>query len=169
MTGDVGFTNGITTDNADFDSGFTIGGSVGYRWSNIGFGGIFPRTEIELNYAENEVDTLDFSGNGVGNETVVSDSNVSSVSILANLYFDMPDALGSGITPYFGGGIGVAFVNHDIIYNAPGANLSDTDSAFTWHLTAGASINVTESAALFADVGYHQIVDAGSIRRIGAN
>lgn len=169
ITDNVGFTNGITTDDTDFDSGFTLGGAVGYRWHNARLGWLVPRTEFEVNYSENDVDTLDFSGNGIGNEVVNSDSNVSSVSFLANLFFDAPNAFGNGITPYFGGGIGVSVVNHDIIYNAVGANLSDTDSAFTWHLTAGASIDINDSASVFADIGYHQIVDAGSIRRIGVN
>ena len=63
-----------------------------------------PRTEIEVRYTENEVDTLDFSGNGVGNENVASNSDISSFSILANVYFDAPNAFtvfGKGVTPLF--------------------------------------------------------------------
>ena len=163
---DVDFSNGQTTVRTDFDSGFTFGAALGYRWNNLKFGVLVPRTEVEVNYTENEVNSLDFSGNGRGNERLGADSKISSVGVLFNLFFDARNAFGHGITPYFGGGIGFNVVNHDILYGNA-INLSDEDTAFAWHVTAGLDFKVTETSSLFVDVGYHQAVDVGSVRRQG--
>lgn len=170
LTDDVDYSNGLTIVGTDFDSGYTLGGALGYRWTEHQFGGFIPRTEFEFNFSENDVDTINFSGNGPGNEVVAPGSNVSSVGLLANLFLDAPDALGDGITPYFGGGIGLNIIDHSLIYNGPGLNLNDNnDTVFAWHVTAGVDIEINEQVSFFTDVGFHQAVDAGSIRRIGSN
>lgn len=167
ITDDVEYSNGQRTVDTDFDSGFNIGAAFGYRWHNVKLGGLVPRTEVEVSYSENEVGSLDFSGNGPGNEPLAADSQISSVNVLFNLFFDAKNALGRGITPYFGGGIGFSVINHDIVYGGAALNLSDDDTAFAWHVTAGVDFAISDSVSLFTDVGYHQVVDAGSERRAG--
>lgn len=167
-TGDVDYTNGSTTVNTEFDTGFTFGGAVGYSWNDVDLGGIVPRTELEFNYSENNVDRLDFSGNGAGDEVVFEGSQASTVSIIGSLYLDAPDLIGHGITPYIGGGAGVAITNHDIFYNV-GLNLADDgDTNFTWHVTGGVKYALNDSVSLFTDVGFRQIVNASSVRRLDA-
>lgn len=159
-----------TTVDADFDTGFLFGGALGYRWYNFKAGGILPRTELEISYSENELDTIDFSGNGPGNETVNGDSDISKLGLRANLFFDIPNVGGSRITPYFGGGIGVDIVDHNLSYNPPNLNFSDDDdTAFAWHVTGGLSYQANDYASLFTDIGFHQTVNAESERRIGGN
>ena len=167
IDGDVDFTNGTTTVSTDFDSGLHLGGAIGIKWLRAGNGNITPRTELEVSYSEHDVDTLDFSGNGAGNEIVVGGSQISALSIFGNLFFDFNT--GGRITPYIGGGLGVKIVNHDIIYNAAGVNLNDDDQGeFAWHVTGGASFQLTERARGFIDIGYRQAQDVGSVRRAGS-
>ena len=167
-TQDVDFTNGTTTVATDFDGGFTFGGALGREWQEYGVSGLVPRTEVEFSYSENDVDSLDFSGNGAGNENVAPGSQVSAVGILFNLYLDAPDLIGGGFTPYFGGGIGLNIFNHNLLYNAAGVNLNDNDDVvFAWHLTGGVKYAITENTSFFTDVGFHQAIDAGSLRRAG--
>lgn len=164
---DVDFSNSQTTVATDFDTGFRFGAAIGKKWKNHKIAGLTPRTEIEVSYAESDVDTLDFSGNGAGNEVVLGDSKISSINVLASLYFDAENALGHGITPYIGGGIGFSHINHDIVYGGNALNLEDDDTVFAWHITGGVNYDISEKVSAFIDVGYHQALDAGSQRRIG--
>jgi len=167
--GDSQFTNGQTVVDTDFDTGFLVGGAVGYSINEFNFGGFVPRAELEFSYSQNEVGALNFSGNGPGAENVVSGSSVDTLAVFANIYVDGKDLIAPGITPYIGGGVGFARSNFDIIYNAPGLNLTDTDTSFAWQVRGGVNYAFTNTASLFADVGYRSIVDASSLRRIGGN
>lgn len=168
ITDDPSFTNGITQVDVDYDGGFVVGGAIGYRWVGALGSGLTPRTEVEVSYQENDVSAINFSGNGPGQEVVNGDSDTTAFNVLFNLYLDADNALGNGITPYFGGGIGFSVVDHSIFYNGANLNLDDTETDFRWHLTAGVNVAVSESVSIFGDIGYHQIVDTGSLRRIGA-
>lgn len=164
--GSTEFTNGTTIVDTEFDTGFAVGGAVGYKWNNFNLGAFTPRTEIEVSYFDNGVDTIDFSGNGVGQEIVNDNSDISGVGVFANLFFDVDT--GTKFTPYVGGGVGVGFLDLDISYNGPNLNLDDTDTAFGWHIGGGAKIELTESASFFVDARYQQFVNVDSLRRIGA-
>lgn len=159
---DSNFSNGAGLSvDTDFESGFLLGGALGYKWKNFSYAGITPRTELEVNYFRNGVDSLDFSGNGVGNETLAGDSNLSGVGVFGNLFFDWNNAFGTRLTPYAGGGVGVAFVNTDIVYNG-GLNLNDNDTAFAFNAGAGASYELTKRASIFLDARYNRIVNVDS-------
>lgn len=173
---DIEFANGLANGagvpsvvDTELDTGFTFGGAVGYKWRDFKFRGITPRTELEVSYFDNDVDSVNFSLNGPGQEVVASGSQISGVNIFGNLLFDWENAFDSGITPYVGGGVGISIVNNNIVYNGPGLNLNDSDTAFAWNIGAGASYNITERASLFVDARYQQIVDLESTRRIGSN
>ncbi len=168
VTSEPSFSNGITQVDVDYDSGFVVGGAIGYRWVGALGSGLTPRTEVEFSYQENDVSSINFSGNGPGQEVVNGGSDTTAFNVLFNLYFDVDNALGDGITPYFGGGIGFSVVDHSIFYNAPNLNFDDQETDFRWHVTAGLSVAVSDNVSLFGDIGYHQIVDTGSLRRIGA-
>jgi len=166
-TGDTDFSNGINAVQTDFDTGFLVGGALGYKWKNFNWNGISPRTEIEVNYFRNDVGSIDFTGNGPGNETLNGDNTISGVGVFGNLFFDWNNAFNTRITPYVGGGVGVAFVNNNLLYNDPGLNLNDNDTAFAFNVGAGASYPVSRSASLFIDARYNRIVDVDSERRLG--
>lgn len=168
-TDDVEFTNGTNTVETDFDTGFTFGGAVGYRWTDYNFGSFVPRTELEVSYTENDVDTIDFSGNGAGNEVVADGSQISNVGIYGNVFFDLPNVISNDLTPYIGGGAGINIVSHNLLYGAGGLNLNDDgDTVFAWHVTGGVNYALSEQLSTFVDVGFRQAVDAGSVRRAGS-
>ncbi len=167
-TDNVEYTNGITVVDTDFDAGYTIGAAIGKRLPEHSFNDFTPRLELAFSYSENEVDTINFSGNGPGQEVVTAGSQASAVTFLVNGFLDADDAFGEGITPYFGGGIGLGLVNHNLNYNG-GLNLNDNnDAVFAWNVTAGVSFEINENVDFFTDVGFHQLVDTSSVRRNGA-
>ena len=163
---DSDFTNGTTTVATEFDTGFTVGGAIGYKWSDYKFGGFSPRTELEFSYFDNSVEGINFSGNGPGAEVVNSGSDVTGFNFFANLFLDYDT--GTRFTPYVGGGIGFTRTDFNIAYNAANLNLSDNDTNFAWHIGGGANVAVTDQISLFVDARYQQTIDAGSIRNIGA-
>lgn len=144
------------TVDTNLDEGFVIGGAVGLRFSSI------PnlRADIELSYGENDIDGLNFSGNGPGSEIGVG-GDISYTSLLVNGYWDF-DTNGP-LTPYVGAGLGVSFVDTSAIYG-PGVRLDGSDEVFTLQLIAGASYDISESTALFADVRYRQFYDLSTDR-----
>jgi len=166
-TDDVEYTNGITVVDTDLETGYTIGAAFGKRFFEHSQNGFTPRLELAFRYADTDVDELNFSGNGPGAEVVIGDSDITYTTFTANAYIDADDAWGAGITPYIGGGLGVALVNQDIVYNAAGLNLNDDDTVFTWNVTAGVNFEINDQLSWFTDIGYHQLVDTSSLRRIG--
>ncbi len=111
--GSSSFTNNQTSVDTGFDSGLLIGGALGYKWNSLSFAGFSPRTEFEFSYSENGVGSVDFSGNGAGDEALASGSNVSAFSAFANVFIDADTLTGNGITPYLGGGVGISRTNFD--------------------------------------------------------
>ncbi|MEP3673769.1 MAG: outer membrane beta-barrel protein [Hyphomicrobiales bacterium] len=169
--GDESFSNGdgLLVD-IDRDNGFSVGGAVGYKWNSFNFDGITPRTEIEFSYFNNDVDQLDFSGNGAGNEILIGDTDVTGFNVLANLYLDFDHFSDTGFTPYIVGGLGVSVVDLDLVYNpaAPFAlNLDDRSTNFLWSVGAGTSYALSDSVSLFGDARFQQAINVDSVRRGG--
>ena len=164
--GDPDFSNGTNTVATDLNTGFLFGGAVGYKWKDFGFNGITPRTELELNYFRNGVDSLDFSGNGVGDEALVGENVLSGFGGFANVFLDFDNVFDSGLTPYVGGGIGFASVDTNLLYG-PGANINDRDTTFAFNVGGGAKFDIAESTSLFVDARYTQFVDVEGTRLTG--
>jgi opacity protein-like surface antigen len=103
-----GFQNRDTvTDEAgtaEFDTGFHLGGALGYRMGNFRFEG-------EVNYFDNDLDTLephDFWRQYIGNfpeGKLEAVGHVEGNNLFANLFYDIPIS-GSNWTPYVGAGLG---------------------------------------------------------------
>lgn len=163
---DADFTNSATTVATDFNTGFNVGGAVGYKFLDHNTAGFSPRLEFEFSYFDNGVGGINFSGNGPGAETVLSGSDVSGFTFFGNVFFDYET--GTRLTPYVGGGVGFGRTDLNVAYNGLNLNLSDSDTNFAWHIGGGAKFAITDSISLFTDARYQQIIDAGSIRNIGA-
>ncbi|MGI9463090.1 MAG: outer membrane protein [Aestuariivirgaceae bacterium] len=148
--------------DVDYDDGFVVGGALGVRWNSFNFGPLVPRTEIEVSYRENDVDSVDFSGNGPGNEPNAS-GDTSALFVMGNLLFDIKGLFDDRFTPYFGGGVGVAFVENDVVYG-PGITLDDDDEAFAFQVIVGADYKFTERFSVFVDGRYFQALDVSSSR-----
>ncbi len=156
IQGSLGFNQLSDTDQSgapgtvasDYDSGYNISIAVGKKipaWSGF-------RAELELSYSENDADTIDFSGNGAGNEANVN-GDISSTSIYANLLYDIPTN-NSRITPYVGAGIGVSFIDSSISYGGAPVRIDDDDSVFSAQLIAGAAYKLTDTLDLTLDARY---------------
>lgn len=85
----------------------------------------------------------------------------SAITGFVNVYYDVADF--GGITPYVGGGIGVA---HHRISNVtlPDEASSGGHTSFAWNLQAGVSFQISHNIAL--DVGY-RYVDLGDAKSGG--
>ena len=126
-----------------FDTGFIVGGAVGvdnFLIENL-------RSELEVSYFRFKPKSYKGTTNGfVGANPK---GHLSSVNILANLWYDVD--LGMAVTPYLGGGAGIGLVNSKInIIN--GSQWSGSDTGFAYQLGAGFKYDVSETLAL--DVGY---------------
>lgn len=121
-----------------FGTGYNLLGALGYKWNpNI-------RTELEFDYRHSDADNVNgLAANGA--------QKVFSFS--GNVLYDIN--LGSGLSPYVGGGIGVArnrWSNVNAGFNT--ANFDGADTKFQWQLIGGVSLRLTRATALFADYRY---------------
>jgi opacity protein-like surface antigen len=118
------------TVDVEFDTGFTLGGKIGYDFSNI-------RLESELGYALAE-----------GESSAGVQSDVDIVRFTGSAYLDVP--LGHGFTPYVGAGLGLASLETK-------DDFRDSDTAFTWHGEAGVQIRMTDELSLVPAYRYQWI------------
>jgi len=193
--------------DASFKTGFVLGGNAGIEWGN----GL--RTEVELAFRQNNskkhvrlrthysygflTATTTTTGEGATNthtfrthvtadhqdNEVPANLRMRAWSLMANAWYDFD--LGLPITPYVGGGIGMAMVkvsgklgrteNADtttttgegttVVHTHPRTvnviNLYEkNDTVFAWQLGVGASMPITDSVKAFVDYRYFSANDA---------
>lgn len=164
---DVGGTFGGTgaTDSAattvEFKRATTFGGAAGYDFGTV-------RADIEVSYARNKLEAItvdSLNGTAVtlspadaadvcdyleatgcsasGNRiSFTNGGRIRQLSALANVWFDLP--VGSGITPYAGGGVGATGFESD----------GEGSATFAWQLGAGVAVRVTKGVSLTVDYRY---------------
>lgn len=152
-----------STQSADmsFKTGYVVGGNFGIDWQS----GL--RTEVEFAYRGASSDKvhlktsyfygLNYGGNkytyatGTTNKDVPGSVNMRAYSLMANAWYDFD--IGSTITPYVGGGAGMALVQLDGTLN--GFKLHEkNDTVFAWQVGAGASMPIDDSIKAFIDYRY---------------
>lgn len=126
VRGDLGWSF-LDWNQGKNDSAFTGGGGVGYQFNDN------LRTDLRADWS--------------GEYNVGWGADMSTATVLGNLYFDIPTQ--SIFTPYVGAGAGWGWAN---IQDGP------NDDGFTYSLMAGASIDLSESIDL--DLGY-RFLDIG--------
>ncbi len=139
----------------DTDSGFGIGLSAGY---NVGYLNDIPiRVEAEYVYRGKAEFGAGPKSFGAAN-TAGQDFEVTAHSLLGNIFFDIPTS--TAMTPYFGGGLGLAYLNTDYSAYATGGSVSNSSSDlnFAWNVGGGVAWSINDSMAL--DLGY-RYVDLG--------
>jgi opacity protein-like surface antigen len=151
--------------DASFDTGFLVGGTIGYTFVD------WARTELEISYANYDLNNVDISYRGCGNTdcedlsepsdfSLDGDGSLGILTIMGNMWLgfnmlpvvgDPVNNIGSGLgfSPYFGGGLGVAFVDGstDDVFD-----IDDSSTAFAWQVGAGIRWNFASNIGL--DVGY---------------
>lgn len=135
------FNNGSA--KAEYDTGFLFGGAFGYDFGMI-------RTEAEFGYRVNGMDR--FMGVSVDGEYVgdiPASGQITTLSYLINSYIDFENE--SYVTPYIGGGLGIADINmNDLRVNDK--HFDGDDTVFAYQAAAGLGYDINESLTL--DVGY---------------
>lgn len=148
----------------DLDSGFGVGGGIGYQVNN----------NLRVDLTADHWFKSDFKGSsaGVWNNagtltpyTTTDESSVSTWLLLANAYVDL--GTWHGITPYVGAGIGGAHVKWDNLKNTEGptgpnpGNVIEHGGASSWRFAAavmaGASYCLTKNMKLDAGYRYSRI------------
>lgn len=149
--------------DTSFKTGFVVGGNYGIDWGTF-------RTELELAYREStsgkhgRVHTAYSYGYASAphtlfpitssTATVPTKIRLSAFSLMANAWYDfhgMESTL--GVTPYIGGGFGMAQVKI-------GGSINNTrlyeknDQVFAWQIGAGFSMPVWSGTSLFLDYRY---------------
>ncbi|MCT4610478.1 MAG: outer membrane beta-barrel protein [Pelagimonas sp.] len=158
FSGTIGGAN--RTVDTGFDDGYSAGVSIGRYFSGLSNDTYALRGEVELSFSRNEANTVDFSGNGVGNEGNVG-GDIRSTRLFANVLADFKTQ--SRLTPYVGAGLGVDFVDHGISY---GRNVTITgqDEALAAQLIVGGAYEVSDGVSLFSDVRFLRSFDVESTR-----
>jgi opacity protein-like surface antigen len=161
---DVDIDDATDTLNSTFDNGsdLTFGGVVGYDFGMI-------RADVEAQYSRHKVKSLTINSlngapvtltpldraavcsffeattcGGTGNTFDLDGVRLRELSAMGNLWVDLP--LGP-ITPYAGGGVGVA-----------GFELEGEGKAkFAWQLGAGVALKLSEKLELTADYRHRQV------------
>jgi opacity protein-like surface antigen len=121
-----------SADSFSVDTGFAFGGVIGKQVADN------VRAELEISNWRADADT-----DCVGKCGVTS-LDVDTLSILGNVWVDIP--VGAEVTPYVGGGLGMAGVSMD------GADDDGASWNFAWQLGAGVRMAVAPATTL--DLGY---------------
>lgn len=140
----------------DFDDGFAFGAAIGRRFGNNW------RAEAEFAFRDNNIDEILFLGNDV-----LESGDTQSYSGMFNLLKDFQIG-NSRFRPYIGGGIGFAFVDSNLQYNALPARLNGDDSGFAYQAMLGCSADVTDKIEFFVEYRYFA-VDSPQLNRFGGS
>lgn len=123
------------TVESELETDFMFGAAVGY---DFGMG----RIEGEIGYSMHD---LEASG-----ASVASGGDIDILSLLINGFYDIETK--SPVTPYVGGGVGVAFIDIEDVSVSGIVIENKNDKVFAYQLGAGIGYAVTDSVTL--DFGY---------------
>jgi opacity protein-like surface antigen len=143
LSGGVNFLNDTTQEfeiavpdqDVSYETGFSVGGAVGYDFGKY-------RTEFEIAYRQN-----DLNQTSIGPVSFDLTGDVSAISYMFNAFYDVEN--NSPITPYIGGGVGIAKVSiNDASFVGSALENDDSDTVFAWKIGVGAAYEVTPNISL---------------------
>ena len=127
-----------------FETGFNIGGSLGYRFFD------YFRAEARLDYRQSNLDKVE---NAAGELSVTGDLGIFSA--MANFYIDaLPKRM---ITPYVGAGFGVGVIDVDgdsPVTTIQLLQIDDDATKFAWNAMVGLSVKPTDYLVISAGYRY---------------
>ena len=153
VSNDAGGGPFLFDSNADYDKGVGVYTALGYAWGNNW------RTELEFSYRGNDIDQIDPDGAGFsGWPSGTISGDTTALAVMANILYDID--LGGALTPYIGGGVGIADLDHDIVgSNAAGAptapltiSYAENTRVLAYQAIAGVAYDLAEGLAL--DLSY---------------
>ena len=148
----------------DYDSGFVLGGSVGYKLPESSLLSGF-RIELEASYREGDVE----NNINLANVTSVT-GDTSSFGVLANVLYDFDQIASDFFIPYIGVGFGVAGVESDVVINGQVSDViddptslvpfrfqfgGDTRTQFVYQGIVGATFPINDKFDFFVDGRYY--------------
>lgn len=110
------------------------------------------RTEFEWNMHSQSEKEETYAITGIGNTKVTN--NIGIQTLFINAYFDFHNA--SQFTPYFGAGIGVAFVDVEATLNENHTIEEKTTTNVAWNVGLGVAYAFTSSLSLDLNYRYAQ-------------
>jgi outer membrane protein OmpA-like peptidoglycan-associated protein len=125
------------------DTGWTVGGKVGYDF-------VGPRVELEGMYHSNTGNAVVIFPTGYANVK----GRIDQVSVMANVLYDFFP--GATVTPYIGGGAGVAFVDANI----QGCKMCLT--MFAYQGILGVGFNATPAMRIGLEGRYYGTTNPGA-------
>lgn len=134
-------------DRIEAEPGVYAGGTAGYDFGLV-------RLEGELSYRWNEMDSIYDRDTGFKYGGV--DGDIGVFAVMANAFLDIHND--SPITPYLGGGIGIATIYLSDTYGTDSDGFrrtlysEDDESVFAWQLGGGVDIALNRQTSL--DIGY---------------
>ncbi|MDF1586761.1 outer membrane protein [Marinimicrococcus flavescens] len=137
-----------------FDAGYALHGAGGYRFND------WFRAELELGYARSGLDQID----GLLGQSFNIEGHVDVFTAALNAFAEWP--VTAMLTPYVGGGIGLAHTDlHDVAVRIGGTKLKGDDDKSTDLLLqgeAGVAVAVAENWDLVPAYRYMWIDNGGS-------
>jgi len=155
----------------EFDTDLYYGGALGYQLPFQFFGTFHPRLEIEVSYAETDIESGSFNG---GNQIFSGDQ--SNLFVFVNNFTDIRWTDNQVIVPYIGGGLGVGIIDTNVAYvgaAAPFAPLpafvvNDEDTGFATHTTIGLSFAANDTYEIYTEARYLKTYGIDAERRFVA-
>ena len=141
------FTGGFTGDvPLDFGSSATLSGIIGYTpIPNV-------RLETELAYRSPDADSKTGVITGLGTVTPLNNAiDLSATTLMVNGWYDID--MGGHITPYVGGGAGLARLGVDTA-SASLVQSNDHDMVFAYQIGGGASYAIDKNISLTGGYRY---------------
>ena len=142
-----------TSQEVDLDRSIVGNVAVGHGYGN----GV--RTELEIGFRENDVDSISGGGSGTG--------DVATWSFMANALYDV--AVDGPLKPFFGIGAGIARIDASGATPSTGTSINDTDTAFAWQGMAGVAYAVNERVKLTLGYRYFAVPDADLNNNVGTS
>lgn len=152
-----------------FDNASTFAGAIGYKVPRKVFGLVQPSIEIEYAYTRPEVSSGSFNG---GNQTFLGDVEVQTITL--NYQSDFILSENQRVTPFLGGGIGIADVDANIRYfpasaTSPTFGVVSSDTGLILQSNAGLRFDLSDRIAIDGRVRYQRITELDFDRRFIAN
>jgi len=130
-----GITTPLSSPNNATGVGWVVGGKFGYDF-------VGPRVDLDVGYGQTPLN-LNIPGTALTNKG-------GQLTALANLSYDfMPRSV---ITPYIGGGAGIAFID---------SNTSLGSTQFAWDAFVGARYNISNALSVGLEARYVGTTDPG--------
>jgi OmpA-OmpF porin, OOP family len=134
----------LNNGSSNFNTGFAVGGKVGYDF-------VGPRIELEGIYRNNQ-------GNGFvpfGSGVAFTSGQINQTAAMANVLYDFFP--GATITPYVGAGAGIAFIDPSL---AGGCTMCSTQ--FAYQGIVGLGYNVSQNWRVDLDGRYYGTTNTGT-------